>query len=164
MAICLVAACSPTYNWRELRPDAAGVQLLFPCRPSTAQRSVALAGALVKLTVHSCQAGNQTWGLSYAQVDDPGRVNDVLGGLQAAAARNIGAPAGAIAEQPVPGASPQARNGRLRLDGALPDGKVVRIDTLLFAKGSWVFQASAIGEAAPSEAIETFLGSIRFAR
>ena len=33
VAAIVAVACSPTFDWREARPDGSGVALMFPCRP-----------------------------------------------------------------------------------------------------------------------------------
>jgi hypothetical protein len=157
-----MAACAPTLNWREVRPEGAGAQLLFPCRPDAAERRVALAGDAVKLTLLSCAAGDHTWGFAFADMSDPTRVDAALAALQTSAAANLGAGRTDVVPQTVPGATPQARAGRSRLAGRSPEGKPLNMQMLVFARGTWVFQASALGETAAEEAVENFLTSIRF--
>ena len=82
MALTVLAACTPTLDWREVRPGAAEAVALFPCKPASHARELALAGQQVKLTLHACQAGDATWGLAWADVGDPGRVADALQALQ----------------------------------------------------------------------------------
>jgi len=36
-AMALLAACSPTLNWREVRPEGTRLALLLPCKPDKAQ-------------------------------------------------------------------------------------------------------------------------------
>jgi hypothetical protein len=157
-----LAACSPTLNWREVRPDGTGAQLLFPCRPDAAERRVALAGNAVKLTLLSCAAGDHTWGLAFADMGDPTRVDAALAALQDSAFANLGAQRSDAVPQPVPGATPQPRAGRSRLAGRSPKGKRLNMQMLVFAHGTWVFQASALGESAADEALENFFTSVRF--
>jgi hypothetical protein len=158
----LLAGCSPSLDWREAHAEGSDVQLLFPCRPTQVDRRVPLAGANVKLSLMSCSAGSLTWGLAYADVADPARVDAALQALSASAAKNMGAKGAALAPQAIPGATPQARSGRLRLEGHLPDGKPVRMQALVFARGTVVFQASALGENLADETVDTFLASVRF--
>ncbi|MBE0548915.1 MAG: hypothetical protein IH627_14965, partial [Rubrivivax sp.] len=50
----LLAACSPTLDWRDVRPAGSGVTLLMPCKPVVQERSLPLAGAPVRLSLQAC--------------------------------------------------------------------------------------------------------------
>ena len=52
-----LSACSPTFNWRELRLEGAPLQALMPCKPETAQRSVPLMGKPTALHLLACAIG-----------------------------------------------------------------------------------------------------------
>jgi hypothetical protein len=157
-----LTACAPALNWRDVRPEGSAAQLLFPCKPDAQERRVALAGPPVRLVLHLCEAGGQTWALALADVADPARVPPALAALQAGAAANVGAPAAAAAPQAVPGATPQPGSGRTRLQGRRSDGQAVQMQTLVFARGTQVFQASVLGAALSDEAVEAYFASIRF--
>ena len=159
-----LAACAPSLDWREAHADGSEVQSLFPCRPTQVERRVMLAGQAVRMALLSCAAGAQTWGLSFADVGDPARVDAALSAQLATAASNIGAAAASAVPQAVPGATPQPRSGRVRLQGRLPDGKPIRMQLLVFARGTVVYQASVIGAELPDEAADSFLSAIRFSR
>ena len=78
-AVLLLAciACSPTFDWRETRPDGA-LQVLFPCRPTTLARRVQLAGRYESMQLTSCSAGDLTFGVGRVEADDPERVPGVM--------------------------------------------------------------------------------------
>ena len=44
LAAGLSCACSPALNWREFQPAGSQARLMFPCRPASHARQVALAG------------------------------------------------------------------------------------------------------------------------
>jgi hypothetical protein len=158
-----LAACAPALNWRDVRPEGSGAQLLFPCKPDVQERRVALAGPPVRLTLHVCSAADLTWALALADVADPARVAPALAALQAGAAANLGAKVAASTPLTVPGATPQAASGRARLSGQMPDGRPTQMQVLVFAHGTQVFQASVVGGVLPDEAVEAYFSSIRFA-
>ncbi|MET0348199.1 MAG: hypothetical protein ABW067_00305, partial [Rhizobacter sp.] len=87
-AVLALAGCSPTYDWRELRPDGLGVVTMFPCKPTREARSVALAGAPATMTLLACAAGGATFGLAVIDVPDPGRRAAVRDALRDAVAAN----------------------------------------------------------------------------
>jgi hypothetical protein len=172
------AACSPTFDWRETRPEgAAGLQAMFPCRPASHARRVTLAGAPVEMTMLACTAGQITFALTHADVADPALVEPALRELarsagehlrpagSSASAPSAAARPGAAVSQPVlvPGMTPQPQAARWRLAGQLPDGRAVQEELALFAKGTRVVQATMLGPRLDEAAREGFFGGLRFA-
>ncbi len=155
-----LAACAPAHDWRESRSADGAVQVLFPCKPQLHERRVTLAGAAQTLSLMACEAGGQTWGLASGELGDPARLTAALDELAAAAGSNVAANPSAMAAS-VPGATPHAGNRRLRLDGRRPDGQPVRMQLAVFAHGTRVYQATALGDRLPDELADTFFGSLR---
>lgn len=161
LAAVVLAACSPALDWRELRPEDSAAVAMFPCRPSVHARQLPLAGAPVRLTLHACQAGEVTWALAFADLGDPGRVGTALDELRRSAAANVGATEARTLPLAVTGATPWPGSGRQAMSGRRADGAPVQSQVAVFAKGSRVYQATAIGPALPPEALETFFGGLR---
>ena len=154
--------CAPALDWRDVRPAGSGAVLLFPCKVSVQERAVALAGAAVRLALHVCSAGGLTWGLAHADMVDPALVGTALVELRAAAARNLGAVPAALAPLPIMGTAPHPESGSTRLEGRSPAGAPLRMQLVVYARGTRVYQASVLGESLPEDAVQTFLSSIRF--
>lgn len=158
----LLVGCSPTEDWRDVRPADSGARLLFPCKPASQTRSVALAGDPVPMTLLACKAGANTFAFAHADVVDPARVTPALRALADAAAVNLGA--AAVAGEPwrIDGMTPNAEARRLRLQGRLPDGTAVREEVVTFARGTRVFQATVVGPALAPEPVAVFFDSLTF--
>jgi hypothetical protein len=157
----LAGACSPTFDWREVRPEGSGATLLMPCKPNSMVRSVRLAGDTVALTLSACTAGGQTWAIASADIGDPARVTAALDELESAARTNLaGGPAQTLALA-VAGATPNPASRRVQFSGRLGDGTVVQEQVAVFARGTRVFQATVLGPQLPAEGVETFFGSLR---
>ena len=157
----ILSACSPALDWREVRPLDSQAQLLMPCKPTDQVRRVMLAGQSVRLTLHACAAGGQTWGLAVADLGDPTRVAVAMAELGASAASNIGAATARSAPIQVLGATPSPASQRLLLKGVRPDGQPLQMHVAVFTHGTRVFQASALGEQVPDEAADTFFNGLR---
>jgi len=157
----VLTACSPALDWRDVRADAAGLQMQFPCKPAQQQRTLPLAGAPVALTLLVCSADGQTFGLAHADMVDPARVQAALQELAAAAARNVAGTPTRAAPLQLPGSTPNAASQRQRIVGRLPEGKPAQMELALFAIGTRVFQASVLGEKLSEETVEAFIGSLR---
>jgi hypothetical protein len=143
----LLAACSPALDWRELRPEGFGLVLTLPCRPAIASRRLTLAGEAVALGLQACSADRATYAIASALLSDPAAVPAALDQLASASLANVDGRI--VAERPaqVPGMTPQAGARQLRISGHLSDGQEVEIDTVVFAHGLRVYQASVVGGA-----------------
>jgi hypothetical protein len=157
----LVSACSPTLDWREVRPEGSGAQVLFPCKPRHETRQVVLAGGPVQMTLYACKAAGAIWAFGFADLRDPDRVAPALVELGAAAKRNVVAAPAASQPFSAPGMTPNGQSQRLILGGSKPDGTAVQSHVALFSKGTRVFQANVVGARPVADAVETFFSALR---
>ncbi|QCB47375.1 hypothetical protein [Hydrogenophaga sp. PAMC20947] len=84
LALIGVAACSPTFNWRELRPEDTPLEALMPCKPESATRPVPLLGAPIQLHMYSCETGGLTFAIAWAELAEAGQVRAALSQWQTA--------------------------------------------------------------------------------
>ena len=157
----LLTGCAPALDWREVRPEAGGITLLFPCKPDHQARRLSLAGTEVRLVLHACNAGGATFALAFADVGDPGRVAPALGELESATQRNLSAGAAEPLPLKLDGATPNANSRRSSFSGRMPDGRTAVGQTAVFAKGTRVYQATMLGERVDVDAADTFFGNLR---
>ena len=162
-ALATLGACSPQFDWRSVPlPDTQLIAEL-PCRPARFQRDVTVAGVPLKLYMLSCEAGGVTYGVATAEVGDPARVDAVLFGLRdsaAAAIRSADSTSGALN---LGGITPFSGNTSAHLHGHRPDGETIEESVRVFARGTRVYQASAVGSTLPDAALRPFEQGLRFA-
>jgi hypothetical protein len=158
---CLLVACAPALDWREVRPDDSGVMALFPCKPDSHARRVSLATHPVRLVLYACTAGGSTWALAFAEMADPSSVGPALAELRAAAVQNLGASQVRPMDLKVYGATPNPLSQHFEIQGRMPDGRAATEQLAVFAKGTRVYQATALGEKLDRDATESFFGSLR---
>jgi hypothetical protein len=89
---CVAAACSPTFNWREVRTSQGGLAAMLPCKPESGERTVPMAGRQVNLQALSCSTGGATFGLLTADVEDAARAGEVLAQWKSATLANLHSP------------------------------------------------------------------------
>ena len=154
--------CSPTLDWREIRPDGDAIVAMFPCRPDRHERRLTLAAGPATMRMLVCSAGGVTFALSFVDVAAPAGVTMTLTELQAVAAANVGTAAAAPVPLQLAGASAYPEAGRVALTGQLPDGGAVKVHAAFFAKGLRVYQASVLGAEPSADAIDGFLSGLRF--
>lgn len=159
-----LTACSPTFNWRELRPDdAGGLQALMPCKPESAERMVPLGTkAAVPLRLRHCDVGGLQFTLAWVDVGEAAQAPEALGLWRRASLASLKVTGGAAEAEapgpPVPGAEHQ-RNWQGA--GTAPDGRAVQARLVQFTRGSRLYQVAVYGTALPPEVLDTFLGGVR---
>jgi hypothetical protein len=155
-------ACTPTLDWRDVRPDGAGLVALFPCKPVGHARRLSLAGTSVEMSLFACAAGGATYAVGTADVGHLPLVEPALAQLWTAAARNIGAQdLTALVPLRVEGMAQSLQAGRRALHGSLADGQRVQEQVAVFARGTRVYQATVVGAKLDLDALETFFGALR---
>lgn len=154
-------ACSPTLDWREVRPEGAAMVATFPCKPDRQTRSVVLAGAPVSLQLLACQADDVTWALSHADVGDPARIGPALQALRASRVDNLGGRELDVQPLQRPGMTPNSQAVRLHVVGQRPDGRAIAERAWLFARGTRIFHVAALGGEPSDETLASFFGGLK---
>lgn len=162
LALAALTACSPVMDWREVSLPETPLRAQLPCRPGTFQRDVVVAGSALKLFMLSCEAGGVTFGVASADVADPTHVDAVLAGLADAARHALRGARGDFVAFDLPGGTPFRGTTRARLRGDRPDGVPVDESLRLFARGTRVYQVSAVGASLDAAALAPFEDGLRF--
>jgi hypothetical protein len=175
---CLLPACSPALDWREVRPaNASGLVARFPCKPQAHERSLALpgmAGGTLRMHLVACQADGVTWAVSYFTAASPTQRAQALAALREALWHNTAsaAPAQArrrlLGDAAIPGATPHPDATVWHMQGQRPlstsQMQPVQLKAWHFSHGMAVFQASASAEAlrADDPRLEAFERGLTF--
>ena len=161
MAVLGLSACSPAFNWREVRPDDTALSLLLPCKPDKAQQTVPMGGQPAALTLLGCDAGGAAFAVAVADLGQAAAVPAVLAQWQAATLAGIRAGSPTRAPWVVPGALAAPAPELVRALGQRPDGSAVNSHALYFAHGTQVFQIVMLASTVTPEAAEMFFSSAR---
>jgi hypothetical protein len=166
VGLLMLAACSPAFNWREVRPENTRLSLLLPCKPDKAQKIVPLGGAPTTLFMLGCDAGGATFAVALADLgdsSDAARAATVLAQWQSLTLANMkAAPASAEAlPLKLAGATPQAQPILVKALGQRADGTAVSGQAAYFAQGSQVFQVVLYATTIPPDVAETFFSSLK---
>lgn len=157
-----LAACSPTFNWREVRLESAQLHAMLPCKPDKASRAVPMAGRDVQLQVLGCDTGGATFALLSGDIVDPLRAGEVLRRWKLATLANMRSASSRELVFLPPGAMALPQSVSVVAVGQRPDGSSVESHAAYFARGSRVVQAVIYSERLPAEAAETFFSSLKF--
>jgi hypothetical protein len=158
MAMALLAACSPTLNWREVRPEGTRLALLLPCKPDKAEKTVPLGGPATPLSMLGCDAGGATFAVAVADLGDAAKAASVLAQWQSLTLANMKAGPAQVSPLQMPGAAATL----VKAEGRRADGTAVSGQAAYFAQGSQAFQVVLYADRIAPEVAETFFSSLKF--
>lgn len=159
LASWLLGACSPTFNWRELRADGAPLVALMPCKPEAATRPVPMLGQPTELHMHSCEAGGLTFAVAWAKLDDAAKASEALGQWQVASLASIRVAPGSSTDWAM--ALPRAdRVQGVKAQGSDHIGQPLQTQAVYFSKANWVYQAAVYGPKLPEQATSAFFDGL----
>jgi hypothetical protein len=168
-ALLALAACNPTFNWREVRPDHTALSLLLPCKPDKAEKTVPLGGQPVPLRMLGCDAGDATFAVAVADIGDATRAEAVLAQWQALTLANmkagpVGTGAGStqVGSFRPPGMTTGAPARLVKSSGQRADGRAVAGQAAYFSRGSQLFQVVLYAGVIDAEVAETYFSSLKF--
>lgn len=158
------AACSLTFNWREVPIGDAGLVALLPCKPDRASRALPLGTQSVNVEMAGCEAGGATFAVAHAQAADAVQAAAWLSAWQAATRTQLAGATltEAAANLPRAALTPAA----VRLDARRGDAEGrAAAQVLWFAQlragGVSVYQATVLGLPNRAEAASVFFEGLR---
>jgi hypothetical protein len=162
-ALLAAAACTPTFNWREITVDPHALHATFPCKPDKAERKMPFSRQR-ELVVHAtgCEAGGASYAVLWADVGTPADFPDVM--TQWKQASLATSRARVEREEPFQprGALGLPQSALVRATGQRSDGAVLQSQSAYFARGTAVFQAVVFAAALKPEMSEPFFAGLRF--
>lgn len=152
--VALLAACSPTLDWREVRPEGSGAELTFPCKPELFKRPAGPQEPAMGLA--ACRAGGLSFSLSWAEMPRPDMPGPALQSMGEGLRRRLQAAPGPLQPVAVKGMTPRPESGQQRLQGAEQQARQA-----LFTRGLTVYQLVMTGPRDDEAAWQSFLGGVR---
>jgi hypothetical protein len=173
LTVLLALACSPRFEWREVRGDGFAASL--PGRPQAVTRDVDIAGARVAMTMWSTGIGPTIFAIGTATLPASAIADDAARGaalayFRDALVRNIGASDATVRTWtptlPVGGTRKLLASSAVEAVGRPgADGRKSRLAARFFIVDDRFFQVVALGAEGeiPPEVLETFFTSFRLA-
>lgn len=146
LAAAALAACNPTYNWRDYRSADQRYTVLFPAKPASQTRPVNLNGLTVEMTMTAAEVEGVTFAVGSAVLPDASQGGHALAAMKTALARNIGA--AVVSDHP---------------NGVEAKGKNLLLIGHFAAREQRVYQVIVVGKEnqVQREAADTFLTSFK---
>ena len=89
----VLAACSPTYDWRTVSNDASGYSVDLPAKPRSDQRDVEIGGAARRMRMQTAEVDDVLFVVGTVALPDarPATQQQALAFLRDGLAHNVGA-------------------------------------------------------------------------
>ena len=159
----VLAACTPTFNWREVTVGPAGLRATFPCKPDQAEHRTAFGpGREVVLHATGCEAGGAAFVVVYGDLGSAGALADAIAQWEKASL--VATKSAVDREQPYQpaGALGLGQSVLVRAHGQRPDGTPVQSQAAYFARGTSAYQAVVYARTLKGEMTDSFFAGLRF--
>lgn len=160
----LLAACNPTYNWRDYASPDAPYRVMFPAKPATHTRSVDLNGMKVDMTMTAAEVEGVTFAVGTGVAPDPARAQAALGDMKTALVRNLGATVTRESTAAASTGQPAAQQSRIEIEATgQANGQPMRLRGHFAAQGNRFYQVIVMGgaKAVTPEQTEQFISSFK---
>ena len=156
-SIALLAGCTPTYDWRDVRGTSVPFTVLLPAKPSTFARPVNLGGIQARMTMTAAEIDKVTFAVGTAELPDAAQAQAALLVMKSTLVKNIG---GVIRHE-------KSQLGRsdssIDFDAAGGTGETKALHAHLVARERRLYQIIVVGpeKSIRPEAVDTFLTSFK---
>jgi hypothetical protein len=158
----LLAGCSPTYDWREVRGAGAPYLIMLPAKPASYTRPVTLDDIQVDMSMTGAETDEVTFAVGSAQLANAAQAQKALQTMKTALVRNIDGELRHERQVPIPGTTLSATEVEA-LGRADASGRPRLLLARFVAHERRVYQLVVLGHerAIPQEAVDTFFSSFK---
>lgn len=159
----LLAACSPKFDWREVRGAGAPYIATLPGKPASHTRQIDLDGLPVTMTMTATEVDDVVFAIGAAELKDPMQTPKALHAMKTALIKNIG---GTVKQEKssAPGVVPIM----IEIEASGPAGPNTGSQPRLllarfFGKDKFIYQVVVVGneKAVSRDAVDTFFTSFK---
>jgi len=160
----LLAACSPKFNWREVRSKDAHYSVLLPTKPSTFARSINLDGSVLTMSMTASKVDDTVFAVGSASVADAAKAQAALIAMKTALVKNI---SGTVRSEKSSAAASSTQGLSSSIDieavGKTPGGKEEILFGHFVSKDKEIYQVIVIGpeKQVSRENVDTFITSFK---
>lgn len=154
LAAVVLAACSPTYNWREYNSPDAPYQAMFPDKPTTHTRSVNLDGLTVNMTMAAADIEGTVYAIGSAEAPDAAQAQAAVAAMKTAMVKNISA---TVTRE-------ESKNSALDIEAkGVQNGVPMRLVGHFESRGNRFYQVIVMGKDknVPQDEVDMFMSSFK---
>lgn len=168
LVVLLLAACSPKYDWREIRATDAGWTAMLPGRQAGATRDITLGDMPVKMTMQGARVDETSFTVASAVLPDaqPATRTRALAAMREALVRNIGGRETAASDVTAPLVDASGRRigeaaGMQVTAAGQIRGQPATMIARLYVRNARAVQALVVGPDVDREQADRFFESLR---
>lgn len=166
IATLALAACSPTYNWRDYSSPDAPFRALFPDKPATHTRKIDIDGLKVDMTMTAAQVDGATFAVGSAEAPDADKAEAALLAMQTALVHNIGATITSkkVGKASAIAGSTQARSAAIDIEAkGAQNGQPMRLVAHFESRNKRFYQVIVMGrdKALVQDQVDMFMSSFK---
>lgn len=168
VAVALLAACSPEFNWREVHAPDGDYRVMLPGKPASMTRDIRLEDLSVPMTMQGARVDESSFTVAVAKLPDgeAGTREIALAAMRAGMLRNISATSEKVTQTTVTlvdaSGVMRGRAPALRVDAqGSVNGKPAQMTAGFVSLGTRAYQWVVIGSVTPAEQVSTFIESFR---
>jgi len=163
-----LTACTPAFNWREVRPEGLGFAVLLPDRPASLSREIELDGVPLTMTMTGARIDHSLFTVGTVQLPPTAleHAERAVAAMRAGMLRNIAAQrsderAISLSVTDLSGRVSERQAGvRLEASGTV-NRQAVRMTALFVARGPRLWQVVAIEPEGRADQAATMIDSFR---
>lgn len=154
----MLAGCSPTFDWREVRGTPVPYLVMLPAKPASFTRPVNIGGITVQMTMTAAEVEGITFAVGTAEMPDAASAPAALEAMKEALVRNI---SGTIQTESRSSGLPPTID--IEAVGVDRNGAPRLLLARFLAREQRVYQLVSVGPQArmPREAADTFFASFQ---
>ena len=159
-----LSACTPTYDWREVRGIDAPYVVLLPAKPATHSRQINLDGIPLVMTMTGAEVNGVTFAVGNATLPGQAEPQLALNAMKAGLLKNIGGTVRQEKFSPVPGNSaPSIDVEAIGSAMGNADGQPKILFARFAEKDRRIYQVVVVGQEKTVErdTVETFFSSFK---
>ncbi|MFJ2986928.1 hypothetical protein ACIPF8_03610 [Collimonas sp. NPDC087041] len=162
-AVLLLGACSPKFNWREVRGKDASYSVLLPAKPSTFARQIDLDGTQVTMTMTAAKVDDTVFAVGSASLPDAAKAQAALSAMKTALVKNINGTVKSEKASAVANAQGSSASVDVEAVGSTRDGNAEILYGHFVSQDKEIYQVIVMGpeKAVSRENAETFIASFK---
>lgn len=156
-----LSACTPKFDWREVRNTDVPLSILMPAKPSSYSREMQVDTKKIALQMTAADAGQLSFAYAYAQLDHVDQSERTIQQEKLLAILKMGMLKNIRAQQFELGDARHPKN-TLVASGQAANGQTIKMVARFFSHGPWVIQVIVMGnekEMTP-EILDMYFGSL----
>lgn len=149
--LCVLSACSPKYDWREVKNSDPVFTAYFPAKPIQHSKQIQLGDIKITMNMIAAEVNSVKFAIGYVKTDEQNR-QKILQLMQDGMIKNI---KGNLSESKI--------KNTLFAIGSLQNGKKTHLYAKFTTKKEWAIQAVVIGDEKQLTAdnLEMFFDSLK---